>query len=95
MINKGTLENVITGKNLETANNKVTSLSNESTDIEYPSAKAVYDSLLNKQEIIQYSTMPEANAETLGKIVQFTGTTGAYTNGYYYICVSDGAPTPT
>lgn len=95
MINKGTLENVITGKNLETANNKVTSLSNESTNIEYPSAKAVYDSLLNKQEIIQYSTMPEANAETLGKIVQFTGTTGAYTNGYYYICVSDGAPTPT
>ena len=94
-ISKGTLENVITGKNLETANNKVTSLSNESTNIEYPSAKAVYDSLLNKQEIIQYSTMPEANAETLGKIVQFTGTTGAYTNGYYYICVSDGAPTPT
>lgn len=95
MINKGTLENVIAGKNLETANNKVASLSNESTNIEYPSAKAVYDSLLNKQEIIQYSTMPEANAETLGKIVQFTGTTGAYTNGYYYICVSDGAPTPT
>lgn len=95
LISKSILEAVITGKNLETANNKVTSLNNESTDTEYPSAKAVYDSLSNKQEIIQYSTMPEANAETLGKIVQFTGTTGVYTNGYYYICVSDGAPTPT
>lgn len=42
-ISKGTLENVITGKNLETANNKVTSISSSSTDIQYPSAKCVYD----------------------------------------------------
>ena len=42
-IGKGTLENVITGKNLETANNKVTSISSSSTDTQYPSAKAVYD----------------------------------------------------
>lgn len=42
-ISKGTLENVITGKNLETANNKVTSISSESTDTQYPSAKCVYD----------------------------------------------------
>lgn len=42
-ISKGTLENVITGKNLETANNKVTSISSDSTDVEYPSAKCVYD----------------------------------------------------
>ena len=42
-ISKGTLENVITGKNLETANNKVTSLSSSSTDTQYPSAKCVYD----------------------------------------------------
>lgn len=41
-ISKGTLENVITGKNLETANNKVTSLGTGSTDIEYPSAKCTY-----------------------------------------------------
>lgn len=41
-ISKGTLENVITGKNLETANNKVTSVGTSSTDIEYPSAKCVY-----------------------------------------------------
>lgn len=42
-ISKGTLENVITGKNLETATNKVTSLSSSSTDTEYPTAKCVYD----------------------------------------------------
>ena len=42
-ISKGTLENVITGKSLETANNKVTSISNASTNTQYPSAKAVYD----------------------------------------------------
>lgn len=42
-ISKGTLGNVLTGKNLETANNKVTSISNTSTNTEYPSAKAVYD----------------------------------------------------
>ena len=42
-ISKGTLENVITGKNLETANNKVTSISSSSTDVQYPSAKCVYD----------------------------------------------------
>ena len=42
-ISKGTLENVITGKNLETSNNKVTSISSSSTDVQYPSAKCVYD----------------------------------------------------
>ena len=41
-ISKGTLEKVITGKNLETANNKVTSVGTSSTDTEYPSAKCVY-----------------------------------------------------
>ena len=41
-ISKGTLENVITGKNLETANNKVPSVGTSSTDTEYPSAKCVY-----------------------------------------------------
>ena len=42
-IGKYTLENVIAGKNLETANNKVTSISSSSTDTQYPSAKCVYD----------------------------------------------------
>ena len=42
-ISKTTLENVITGKNLETGDNKVTTISSSSTNTEYPSAKAVYD----------------------------------------------------
>ena len=46
-IGKGTLEGVITGKNLETANKKVTSISESSTDTEYPSAKCVYDEITN------------------------------------------------
>ena len=40
--------------------------------------------------ILQYSTMPTAAAGLVGQIGQFTGTTGAYTNGYTYICQSDG-----
>ena len=53
IICKGTLENVITGKNLETSNNKVTSISSSSTNTEYPSAKAVYDYIqsLNGDEV--------------------------------------------
>ena len=52
-ISKGTLENVITGKNLETADNKVTSISSSSTNTQYPSAKAVYDYIqsLNGDEV--------------------------------------------
>lgn len=52
--------------------------------------------LSNKQNIIQYSTMPTASASNEGKIVQYTGTTDStYTNGYFYECVSDGAVSPT
>ena len=51
-ISKGTLENVITGKNLEIADNKVTEINENSTDIEYPSAKLLYDQLAEKQEQI-------------------------------------------
>lgn len=50
--------------------------------------------ILNKPTIpdtVQYSTMPTASADNLGKIVQFIGTTDVnYTNGYFYKCVSDG-----
>lgn len=42
-VSKGTLENVITGKSLETGDNKVTTISSSSTNTQYPSAKAVYD----------------------------------------------------
>ncbi len=42
-ISKGTLENVIEGKKLETKNNKVISVSKNSTDEQYPSAKCTYE----------------------------------------------------
>lgn len=42
-IGKGTLENVIVGKNLETANNKVNFVNENSTDKQYPSAKCTYE----------------------------------------------------
>lgn len=40
---KDTLENVIAGKNLETANNKVNFVNENSTDKQYPSAKCTYE----------------------------------------------------
>ena len=44
----------------------------------------------------QVSTMPTASSTTVGKIVQYTGTTDStYTNGYFYIGVTDGQGTPT
>lgn len=47
--------------------------------------------LADKQDIIQYSTMPTASADNVGDIVQFVGTTDStYTNGHFYKCVSDG-----
>lgn len=58
MISKGTLENVITGKNLETSTNKVTSLSSESTDTQYPSAKCVYDLVGNINTVLATLTTP-------------------------------------
>ena len=64
-ISKGTLENVIAGKNLETADNKVTEIDENSTDTEYPSAKAVYEeNKLLKDQI------PNGTAE--GTTVQIT-----------------------
>lgn len=49
-----------------------------------------------KQDKFQFSTMPNATSTNVGQIVQYIGTTTAsYTNGYFYICVSDGQETPT
>lgn len=41
-LSKGTFENAIAGKNLETANNKVNLVNENSTDTQYPSAKCTY-----------------------------------------------------
>lgn len=49
-----------------------------------------------KQDVVQYSLMPAASADNLGKIYQYVGTTtSSYTQGYFYQCVSDGAASPT
>ena len=40
-------------------------------------------------EQIQVSTMPEASASLVGKIVQYIGATDTYTNGYFYKCVEN------
>ena len=59
-----------------------------------PATKKYVDD--NKGQTIQYSTMPTADSTTVGKIVQYTGTTDAnYTNGYFYIGATDGEATPT
>lgn len=42
-------------------------------------------------DAVQFSTMPTASVDYLGRIIEFTGTTDStYTNGYFYKCVSDG-----
>lgn len=47
--------------------------------------------LANKQDKVQYSTLPTASAELEGKIFEYTGATGnGLTHGYFYECVSDG-----
>lgn len=51
----------------------------------------VESALANKQDTIQYSTMPTASADNVGAIVQYTGDTDStYTNGYFYKCVESG-----
>ena len=49
-----------------------------------------------KQDIIQFLTMPNASSDTLNDIVQYIGATDlSFTNGRFYKCVSDGEATPT
>ncbi len=47
----------------------------------------------SKQDVLQYSTMPTPTSTDVGKIVQYTGTTGTYTSGYFYECVEDSENT--
>ena len=47
--------------------------------------------LLNKQDIIQVSTMPTASAANLGKIVQWVGGGSTYSGGYFYKCIYNGS----
>lgn len=54
-----------------------------------------YNELEDLPQPVQVTSLPTASASEVGKIYQFTGTTGTYTNGYFYKCVSDGAASPT
>lgn len=45
---------------------------------------------------IQYDVMPTPDETTLGKIIQYVGETNeTYTNGYFYIGISDNEENPT
>lgn len=62
------------------------SLSNTSTNP--VQNKVITLALDKKQDIIQYSVMPEASADLANKIVQYVGnTTTTYTQGLFYVCV--------
>jgi len=62
IISKGTLENVIAGKNLETTNNKVNFVNENSTDTQYPSAKCVYEM---KNDMDKITPKSKANGESI------------------------------
>lgn len=52
--------------------------------------------LAEKQDTMQFSTMPNASEDYLGKTVQYVGVTDAtYTHNFFYECVSDGETVPT
>ena len=66
------------------------------TTTEKSSVVGAVNEVNGKIEYVQYSTLPTASIDNLGKIVQYIGATGGgYTNGYFYKCVSDGESTPT
>lgn len=73
-------------------NNTWESLGTTSVDLSSYYTKSETNTLVNsKQDIIQYSTIPTASASNVGKIVQYVGATDStYTNGYFYICTTDG-----
>lgn len=51
--------------------------------------KVIKAALDKKQDIIQYSVMPEASADLANKIVQYVGnTTTTYTQGLFYKCIN-------
>lgn len=91
-ISKGTLENVIEGKKLETKDNKVVSVSKNSTDEQYPSAKCTYeikkeleklkDEILEIGEVsdsyihVEDSTMSKLKSLSVDGVCQQETTTG-------------------
>lgn len=61
------------------------------SDMDKPISTATQDALDEKQDTIQFSLMPAASADLVGRIVEYVGsTTSTYTHGYFYECVNDG-----
>ena len=55
-----------------------------------PSSTVIPSTAIDVNAVPQLSTLPTADLAHEGQVVQFVGTTGTYTNGYFYKCVSDG-----
>ena len=106
LISKGTLENVIEGKKLETKNNKVVSVSKNSTDDQYPSAKCTYeikkdleklkDEILEIGEVsdsyihLEDSTMSELQELSVDGVCEQETTTGKNLLNYIYNLIPNG-----
>lgn len=56
-------------------------------DISQINVNEIFYNIKDDAARIQKVEMPVASANLLGKIYQFVGTTGTYTNGYFYKCV--------
>ena len=78
----------VNGNAIETQNNKVTSISNSSTDTQYPSAKCVYDTILNEKGIINLTGTQEnpinmATDMEVGKLYSCSGYVRMDTSNVY------------
>ena len=62
---------------------------NQENTEQYVTEGELVEALAEKQDIIQYATMPTASALLLGNIVQYVGdTTKFFTSGHFYKCVA-------
>lgn len=77
------------GERLATYNELPTNISELTNDSNYTTLNEV--NTLIEANATQYSTMPTASEDTIGQIIQYTGTTtGNYVTGHFYICISNG-----
>lgn len=75
-------------------NRKTEILNYQSTDSEYPTARAVvsYVETQVDNSRTQYNSMPIPSSARVNQIIQYTGTTTQnYTNGYFYKCINNGS----
>lgn len=78
----------VTGKGLST-NDFTTDEKNKLAGLSNYNDSEIKAEIAEKQDIIQYAVMPEADASLANKIVQYIGnTTSTYTQGLFYKCVN-------